>query len=142
MLQQAGFHPPEVRYIESMKISRELAATTIRRASAAGVEIAGVVYADTLAVAADGVHANWTEKPVDALTPDDFETLLATHEPDLVLLGTGQRLRFAPRELVFALARRNIGLEVMDTMAAARTFNVLAGDGRRVAAVLYPPGAD
>jgi uncharacterized protein len=125
-----------------MKISRDLAATTIRRASAAGVEIAGVVYADTLAVAPDSVHANWTEKPVDALTPDDFESLLSAHDPDVVLLGTGPELRFAPRELVFALARRSIGFEVMDTKAAARTFNVLAGEGRRVAAVLYPPGAE
>ena len=44
---------------------------------------------------------------------------------------------FPPRELTFALARRRVGLEIMDTAAAARTFNVLAGDGRRVTAVLY-----
>jgi uncharacterized protein len=44
---------------------------------------------------------------------------------------------FPPRELVFALARRGIGLEFMDTPAAARTYNVLASEGRQVAAVLY-----
>ena len=63
------------------------------------------------------------------LSREDSETLL--------LLGTGSESLFAPRELTFALARRGIGLEAMSTAAAARTFNVLAGEGRRIAAVLY-----
>ncbi len=53
------------------------------------------------------------------------------------MLGTGNTVVFPPRELVIAMARSGIGLESMDTPAAARTFNVLAGEGRRVAAVLY-----
>jgi uncharacterized protein len=57
--------------------------------------------------------------------------------PELIILGTGPTNVFPPRELVFALARRGIGLECMDTAAAARTFNVLSGEGRSVAAVLY-----
>ena len=95
------------------------------------------MYADTLAVSSDGVDANWTDKSVDALTEADFEALVEDR-PDVILLGTGKHLCFAPRELVFSFARRGIGFEVMDTKAAARTFNVLAGEGRRVAAVLYP----
>ena len=51
--------------------------------------------------------------------------------------GAGARQVFPPRELMFAFARRGVGLEVMDTAAAARTFNVLAGEGRKIAAVLY-----
>ena len=58
-------------------------------------------------------------------------------EIDIILLGTGSANVFPPRDLVFAMARRGIGFEIMDTPAAARTFNLLAGDGRRVAAVLY-----
>ena len=57
--------------------------------------------------------------------------------PEAVLLGPGSSNVFPPRELMFAFARKGIGLEVMDTAAAARTFNVLANEGRRVAAVLY-----
>ena len=53
------------------------------------------------------------------------------------MLGTGASNVFPPRELVFAMARRQVGFETMDTAAAARTFNVLAGEGRRVAALLY-----
>lgn len=121
-----------------MKISRELqSATTIRQVSAAGIRIGEVVYEETLALTAETVHAGWTDKPVDALVADDFAGLF-DDEPDIVLLGTGAENRFPPRELVFGFARRGIGLEVMDTGAAARTFNVLAGEGRRVVAVLYP----
>ena len=58
-------------------------------------------------------------------------------EAELLVLGTGKSIIFPPRNVTFAFARRRIGLEVMDTAAAARTFNVLVGDGRRVAAVLY-----
>ena len=53
--------------------------------------------------------------------------------PEIVLLGTGATNVFPPRELTFAFARKGIGLEVMDTAAAARTFNVLANEGREVA---------
>ncbi len=74
--------------------------------------------------------------PLERLDISHFEALLAD-EPELLILGTGERNVFPPRELTFAFARRGIGLEVMDTAAAARTFNVLAGEGRRLAAVLY-----
>lgn len=124
-----------------MKISRELqSATTIRQVSAAGIRIGEVVYDETVVLTAETVHAGWTDKSVDALVADDFDELFGD-APDLVLLGTGKHNRFPPRELVFDFARRGIGLEVMDTAAAARTFNVLAGEGRRVVAVLYPHAA-
>lgn len=128
---------PQKPRSSTVKITRELSATTIRQVSPAGVEIAGTVYTDTLAVTGGVVHERWTDKSVDALTPEDFSGLVAD-EPDVILLGTGKRVAFAPRELVFSFARSGIGFEVMDTKAAARTFNVLAGEGRRVAAVLFP----
>ena len=120
-----------------MKITRELSATTIRQVSSTGVEIAGTVYAETVAVTNGVVHERWTDKSVDALTGEDFAAIVA-ERPDVILLGTGKSISFAPRELVFSFAREGIGFEVMDTKAAARTFNVLAGDGRQVAAVLFP----
>ena len=58
-------------------------------------------------------------------------------DPEVIVLGTGRAQQFPPRQLVFAMARRGIGLETMETRSAASTFNVLAGEGRRVAAVLY-----
>jgi uncharacterized protein len=84
----------------------------------------------------DEVLADWDAKPIAELAEADFAPLLAT-APELILLGTGASNLFPPRELLFAFARRGIGLESMDTAAAARTFNVLASEGRQVAAVLY-----
>ncbi len=121
-----------------MKISRELkVSTTIRQITPDGIRIGETDYAGTIALTEDTVFADWTDKGFDELAAQDFDRLVAL-EPDVILLGTGARGRFAPRELAIRFARAGIGFEVMDTAAAARTFNVLAGEGRRVIAVLFP----
>ena len=84
----------------------------------------------------DGAVDTWTVDSLETLTDADFAALLRS-DPEVVVLGTGNAHVIPPRDLMFAFARRGVGLEVMDTRAAARTFNVLAGEGRRVAAVLY-----
>ena len=71
----------------------------------------------------------------DALAEVHF-AVLAALKPEVVLLGTGSRLRFPSPRLTAALARAGIGLEVMDVQAACRTFNILAEEERRVAAAL------
>ena len=53
--------------------------------------------------------------------------------PEVLLLGTGATLRFPPPEIFADLYAANVGVEVMDSGAACRTFNILANDGRRVA---------
>ena len=75
----------------------------------------------------------WQTAGFDALRPEDFDILLALH-PDVVLLGTGRRQRFPHPRLTAALARAGIGVEVMDTAAACRTYNILMSEGRRVLA--------
>ena len=109
---------------------------TIRSVANDSLVIGDAKYAHTIAITADRVLENWTDKPVANLVLEDFSELLAD-SPAIIVLGTGNSNIFAPRELVFAFARQNVGLEIMDTKAAARTFNVLAGEGRAVAAVLY-----
>lgn len=79
----------------------------------------------------------WTGAGVADIGADDLESLLAA-DIELVVIGTGQQQQLPDRSLMFAMARRGVGLEVMDTAAAARTFNVLIAEGRRVAAILYP----
>ena len=71
----------------------------------------------------------------DGLTAEDFSGLLAS-APEIVLLGTGPTLRFPHPRLTRALTDARIGLEVMDTPAACRTFNILAAEGRKVLAAL------
>jgi uncharacterized protein len=108
----------------------------IRTISADGIRIGDDVFNRTIALTADTVLDDWPQKDVAELIDTDFSGLLDS-DPEIIVLGTGQSNIFAPRELVFAMARRGVGFEVMNSAAAARTFNVLAGEGRRVAAVLY-----
>ena len=77
----------------------------------------------------------WAVAGFDALTEAHFAALAAL-APEVVLLGTGSRLRFPPPRLAAPLARAGIGLEVMDVQAACRTFNILAAEERHVAAAL------
>jgi uncharacterized protein len=93
-------------------------------------------YSESIVLTPDDQLTIWSDKPIADLTDADFDSVFDT-KPEIVLLGTGVSNVFPPRELTFAFARKGIGLEVMDTPAAARTFNVLANEGRRVAAILY-----
>ena len=121
-----------------LKFTRELSGKlTIRSVSVEGIRINDRFWSETVALTAEVFIDSWQSGPLADLTEDDFSELLE-HSPELIIVGTGKKSVFPPRELMFAFARRGVGLELMDTAAAARTFNVLAGEGRRVAAVLYP----
>jgi uncharacterized protein len=120
-----------------VKFTRESPATlTVQSVDADGVRINGRIWAQTIAVTTQVVLSDWQQESVSDLKADDFSQLL-THAPELIILGTGGSGLFPPRELVFSFARAGVGLEVMTTAAAARTFNVLAGEGRNIAAVFY-----
>jgi uncharacterized protein len=121
-----------------LKFTRELPGTlTIRNVAADGIRINDQWWSETVALTPDEIIAPWDSVPLAELTENDLSVLL-DRSPELVIVGSGAKSKFPPRELMFAFARRGVGLEVMDTAAAARTFNVLAGEGRRVAALLYP----
>ena len=120
-----------------LKFTREMTtAVMIRKVSAGAIHIGDETYSRPTALTQDNVLGTWHDLGIDELVFEHFDELIAA-EPELVVLGTGQETVFAPKALVFAFARQGIGLEVMNTPAAARTFNVLAGEGRRVGAVLY-----
>lgn len=120
----------------SLKFTRELSARlVIRNVSETAIRVNDTDYVESIVLTPDDQLTIWSDKPIADLTDADFDTVFDT-KPEIVLLGTGTSNVFPPRELTFAFARRGIGLEVMDTPAAARTFNVLANEGRRVAAVL------
>ena len=77
----------------------------------------------------------WDVAAFEALSERDFE-YLANLAPEIVLLGTGSDLRFPHPSLSQSLANARIGLEVMNTPAACRTYNILMAEGRKVAAAL------
>jgi uncharacterized protein len=75
----------------------------------------------------------WPVTDVTTLAPDDLQPLLEL-EPEVVLIGGGAAQAFPPPATMAACLSRGIGLEAMTNAAAARTFNVLASEGRRVVA--------
>jgi uncharacterized protein len=92
-------------------------------------------YRENVAMTVGTITPGWTQGGFEQLTEASFETLLAL-EPEIVLLGTGATLKFPHPRLTRALTDARIGVEVMDTAAACRTFNILAAEGRKVAAAL------
>jgi uncharacterized protein len=82
-----------------------------------------------------GVRMDWLCTRFEDLGPQHFAQL-AELDVELVIFGSGERLRFAKPEWLIALMSKRIGIETMDTQAACRTYNILAGEGRKVAAAL------
>ena len=99
------------------------------------IRVGTTVYQESMVLTPTEVKTGWGGAGFAGLTPADFEGLLAT-DPEVVLLGTGRSLRFPHPRLSQALAKAGVGLEVMDTAAACRTYNILAAEGRRVTAAL------
>lgn len=102
------------------------------------VEINRTRHEGALVVRPEGEILAWPVAAFEALESAHFEALLE-HSPEVVIFGTGARQRFPHPRLVAPLARVRIGIEVMATGAACRTYNILMGEGRRVVAVMLPP---
>ena len=77
----------------------------------------------------------WPVSSFEALTAENFDALIEL-APEVVIFGSGSRLRFPHPRLTAQLARHRIGVETMDLGAACRTYNILMSEGRRVAAAL------
>jgi uncharacterized protein len=92
-------------------------------------------YARSVIVSATTLIEDWRPQQIGELTAADLEPALAL-KPQVLLLGTGASQAFPPAELLAQLYAARIGFEVMATGAACRTYNVLVGEGRDVAAAL------
>lgn len=92
-------------------------------------------YESSLIVLPDEVIADWPPQDFDSLRPEHL-TALVERNPEIVLLGTGNKLRFPRPEVMRPLIELGRGYEVMDVAAACRTYNILVAEGRRVAAAL------
>lgn len=92
-------------------------------------------YSNSLILSPNRLITDWQPQTLDELSGSDFEVMLDL-APEVVLLGTGQRLRFPKSVVTLPLLKQSIGIEVMDTAAACRTYNILAGEGRNVVACL------
>ena len=107
----------------------------ITRHEAGRVWIAGTPWAHSLLVPWSGEVLAWRPSRFEDLLAADFERIVAL-KPEVVIFGSGRRLRFLPAASLRALIERRIGVETMDNAAACRTYNVLASEGRSVVAAL------
>jgi len=111
----------------------------VRRVGARGVVLIDRELTSSFLLAPDRAIEDWPVTAAGMLEASHVEGLLAL-QPELVVLGTGERQVFPDAAFMAGLLRKGIGIEVMDNAAAARTYNLLAGEGRRViAGFILPP---
>ena len=109
----------------------------VRSVSEAGIRIADTTYTSGLLLSASLVQENWGPKELEGLKEEDLAQILAL-KPAVILLGTGARQQFLHPSRLAPCYRSGVGIELMTTEAACRTFNVLASEGRKVVAGMLP----
>ena len=105
----------------------------VRKADAHTVTVVDRPFTASIILARDKVIDDWGVSDVMEMAPKDAEPILAL-QPDVVLLGTGERQQFPSQAVLAAFLQRGVGVEVMDNAAAARTWDILASEGRNVVA--------
>lgn len=112
----------------------------IRRVLPDGVAVGDRVLRRSFVVTVDTLVEDWPEHAIEDVDADTVARLLALEPtPEVVLLGSGATQRFASAAVRGSLLQRGIGIECMDNAACARTFNLLVGEGRHVAAAFLLP---
>ena len=126
-----------------MLLSRELPDYTYSLRSADGhqARVNDLTLLHSFVLAPNQLIENWPVQSAKELTPEHLDVALAQN-PELVILATGQTQIFPAPAVMAACLTRGIGIEVMNNASAARTFNVLAGENRKVvvAFILEPAG--
>jgi len=118
-----------------MRADRIEGQNAIARHGPDGVVVNGVEHTESVIVPWQGDVAAWNAPSFESLGAEHFARLAAM-KPELVIFGSGPRLRFPPPALLRPLIDARIGVETMDTAAACRTYNVLLAEGRSVVAAL------
>lgn len=96
-------------------------------------------YESGLGIHGGEVVVPWGPDRLNALAEEHLACFLA-EPPEVLLLGTGRLTQFPSADIMALLASHHIGFECMDSRAAARTYNILIGEGRRVSAAMLLPG--
>ena len=124
-----------------MRADRIEGQNAIARHGPDGVIVNGVAHTESVVVPWRGEVAAWDAPSFESLDADHFARIAALR-PELVIFGSGARLRFPAPALLRPLIDAGIGIETMDTAAACRTYNVLLAEGRSVVAgLLFTRGA-
>ena len=99
------------------------------------VAVNGERIMHSVIIGSDGQRIEWPSRDFDELDAPDFQ-MLAGLDVEVIIFGSGSRIRFPRPAWLAPLVARRIGVETMDTAAACRTYNILAQEGRSVAAAL------
>ena len=118
-----------------MRADRIEGQNAIARHGPDGVVVNGVAWTESVVVPWSGDVLPWRAETFESLTAAHFE-LLAARRPELVIFGSGARIRFPSPTLLRPLIDAGIGVETMDSAAACRTYNVLLAESRSVIAAL------
>ena len=123
-----------------MKFEREQAAgrNTFTGYGEGYVAVNGARHSSSLVVSSERLVTDWQASSIDALTPRHLAAIVEL-KPEIVLLGTGSKFAFPEPALLAPLYKAGIGVEIMDTQAACRTYNILLGEGRDVVAAVIVP---
>lgn len=122
-----------------MLLSKEDSSVNLISAWRAGAICVGQEWLESHAIiSAETIIRDWAVDTPNALQASDLDPAIDM-QPEIVLVGTGAQLILPDTRLMQVLGERGIGLEIMDTPAACRTYNVLAHEQRQVVAALFTP---
>lgn len=122
----------------TMKLTLESSSriNLVRAYSPAELRIGDEIVHSSCIVSADRLITDWPPVRFESLLPEHLTAIFAL-QPEVVLLGTGERQRFPPASVRALFAEHGVGLEVMDLGAACRTYNILVQEERRAVAALF-----
>lgn len=110
----------------------------IRSVTGKGIQVVDDFYTSSIILSANEVIPDWPVSDVGNMTDDDLRPVLEL-KPEVVLIGCGEIQTFLSPEQMMFFYSRNVGVEVMTTNAACRTYNVLVSELRNVVAALIQP---
>lgn len=120
-----------------MKLNQEIGSGyRIRSYEPGRVRINDDVFEHSVIVAPDRLVPDWAPQSLAELEEQHLQAILEL-DPEVVILGTGAVQQFPARAILQHILRAGIGVEVMESGAACRTYNVLMAEDRRVAAALF-----
>lgn len=100
------------------------------------IKVNNVDYTTPLLITPDSLEP-WNIESIQALSEQQFQTIINQHNPEIIIVGTGITPTFLPASLILFVQQLKIGIESMTTAAACRTFNILLNEERRVVAMLF-----
>ncbi len=121
--------------VMSLNLDENSASYQIRAYQPGVLQVNDQTFTNSIIITPDKLINTWPPQSIDELTREHLTEVIALH-PSILLIGTGHELQFPDIKIYGDLINYGIGVEIMNTHAACRTYNVLTSEGRSVAAAL------